>query len=726
MRGGKRLAGILAVVGCALGASPASADQAVQELEFQASDGVKLYATVSGQAPLVPRPLIVEYSPYGLGPGGPPVGPAFNYVEVHARGTGRSGGAWDIMGPREQLDIAESLRWFCDQPWSSGRIGLYGFSASAIAAYYAMRRTSLPCVKTAALLAGTSSTYRDLIFVGGMPNFAPAAVVSTSIASAFLANLPGRFGDEPQTALEAPGGVVTAIDAFSRHQTQDSFWREREFPGPDGVPDIPILAATGFYDVESRGPFETFKAARGSGAHLLVIGAHDGAAGDTGGVYPHFQRWFERYLLDIDNGIDREPTVQLYVGHGSHENLVGGEWTKVDASDWPVPGTAWRTLHLDARPSGSATSVNDGTLGLDPNATETTQSAPTVPSNTAATDPYTTSTVTSTQQTNSTEATSLTYTTEPLSAPVMAVGPAALRLKLSSTSPETDIVAVISDVAPDGASWPVAAGRLRSTFTKLDRSRSVIDPASGEIVQPYNDLSEKQVVPPGEAHEYHVEFWPIGNRFERGHRIRLILAGTPFTFTPSAPAVNSIAVGGADGARLQFPVLPGSDLCAALGARACPVRETRTAPRRCLGARARVVARGIGPVRLGATRAKLSRARPAPTASGRRSNAYCVYGSSKRVVAVFSKPGPSGRVRLVVTTAAGHRLRDVGPGVTTRRLARRFPTYRRLSASLFRAGPRSRNLFGVDREVVRFLAVADKALVRDSVALRRELNRARS
>ena len=34
---------------------------------------------------------------------------------------------------------------------------------------------------------------------------------------------------------------------------------------------------------------------------------------------------------------------------------------------------------------------------------------------------------------------------------------------------------------------------------------------------------------------------------------------------PNAPGVNSVTVGGADGSRLLFPVLPGSDLNAALG-----------------------------------------------------------------------------------------------------------------------------------------------------------------
>jgi uncharacterized protein len=707
----------------AVGAPGAVAGQAVQQLEFKASDGVVLYGTVSGEAPLRPRPLIVEYSPYGQGPGGPPAGPGFNYVQVHARGTGRSGGAWNIMGPREQLDIVESLGWLCHRSWSSGRIGLYGFSASAIAAYHAMRRTSLPCVKTAALLAGTSSIYRDLVFIGGMPNFVPAVVVSTAIGSAFLNNLPGRFGSRPQSVFESSGGVKTAMEAFLAHQTQDVFWRERQFPGPSGAtPRFPVLAATGFYDVESRGPFETFKTMRGRGSHLLVMGAHDGAAGRTKGALAHFKRWFEHYLLGTRNGIDKEPAVQLYVGHGSHERLRAGEWTKVNATNWPVPGTAWRTLHVDSRRSGSARSLNDGTLGLARPADVKTQSEPTVPSNTLATDPYTTSTVTSTQETNLTEATSLTYSSAPLDAPVMSVGPAALKVRLSSTALETDIVAVLSDVAPDGASHPVAAGRLRSTFTKIDRARSVTDRSTGEIVQPYNDLSAKQIVPPGEAHDYYVEFWPIGNRFARGHRIRLTLAGTPYTFLPTVPALNSIVVGGRAGARLQFPVLPGSDLCGALGAAPCPV--TRATRRRCLSRRSPIGPRNIGRIRLGLTRRRLSRVRVKSIRRTRLTRVYCVTGSRKRVTAVFSRAGARAGVKLVTTTARGHRMRGVGPGASGRRLRSRFHALRDLSHSLFRARPGSRRLFGIRRGTVRFVAVADKRLLGNHAALRRHLRRA--
>ncbi|HEX5910860.1 MAG TPA: CocE/NonD family hydrolase, partial [Thermoleophilaceae bacterium] len=576
-------------------AGPAAAAETRQELALTTSDGVALHATVAGEAPLRPRPLVVEYSPYGQDASAhPPLGPDFNYVYVQARGTGRSGGAWDIMGDREQLDIAETLGQLCRRPFSSGRIGLYGFSASAIASYHAMRRGSLPCVKAASMLAGTNSLYRDLIFIGGMPNLVPAGVVTGAIAGAFLANLPGRAGN-PASGLSAPGGVTNALNAFLAHQTEDDFWRRRIFPGPGGAPrDIPILAATGFYDVESRGPFENFKAIRSRGGRLLVIGAHDREAGGSGGVQPHFRRWFEHHLLGRDNGADREPPVQLYVGRGSHGDLIGGRWVKVDARDWPVPGTRWRALHP----------ATDGSLSPARPSRGATQSVPGVPSNTLSTDPYTTATVTNVQGSNLSEATALTYTTPRLAADVMTVGPAALRVRFASTSPEADIYAVLSDVASDGTSNPVAAGRLRNSFPRLEPGRSLTDPDSGAVVQPFNDFSRKEPAAAGQARDYQVEFWPIGNRFERGHRLRLSLVGAPVSFLPGAPGVNTITVGGPEAAALQVPTLPGSDLCAALGARPCPTAAP-AATQPCLSARAVVGRRGIGRVRLGMTRARL-------------------------------------------------------------------------------------------------------------------------
>src|SRR4051794_41747567 len=86
---------------------------------------------------------------------------------------------------------------------------------------------------------------------------------------------------------------------------------------------------------------------------------------------------------------------------------------------------------------------------------------------------------------------SLGYTTKPFASNVLSAGPASLELRLSTTAPETGIWAVISDVSPDGTAHPVASGRLSTAFPEVDEQRSLRDPETGAIVQPYGDYSSK-------------------------------------------------------------------------------------------------------------------------------------------------------------------------------------------------------------------------------------------
>lgn len=115
-----------------------------------------------------------------------------------------------------------------------------------------------------------------------------------------------------------------------------------------------------------------------------------------------------------------------------------------------------------------------------------------------------------------------------------------------------------------GAPHPLAVGRLSSSYSKIDRAKSLTDPRTGDVVQPYGRYDKKAPATPGEERLYRVEFWPIGNRFREGHRLRLHILGASATSLPSAPALNSVRVGGARGSRLLLPVLPGSSLREAL------------------------------------------------------------------------------------------------------------------------------------------------------------------
>src|SRR5436305_3354657 len=160
------------MAGTALAAtSSAQAAQISQNVRFTASDGVSLQTTVSGEAPLLPRPTVVEFSPYGRNSGTLDPGPAFNFLLVQIRGTGDSDGTFDALGPRTQQDVQEILGWACHQPWSDGNLALNGFSASAITVYNSLH-LALPCVRAAVLKSGTWELYRDLLWPGGVSNAA--------------------------------------------------------------------------------------------------------------------------------------------------------------------------------------------------------------------------------------------------------------------------------------------------------------------------------------------------------------------------------------------------------------------------------------------------------------------------------------------------------------------------------------------------------------------------
>jgi hypothetical protein len=158
-------------------------------------------------------------------------------------------------------------------------------------------------------------------------------------------------------------------------------------------------------------------------------------------------------------------------------------------------------------------------------------------------------------QTNLAEPLALTYTTPPLTTALLSAGPSSLQLRLSSTAPETDLWAVIADVWPDGSSHPIATGRLRSSFPEVIRGRSLID-RQGDVVQPYGNYSTTTNARAGVERTYQIEFWPIGDRFAPGHRIRLVILGASAASAPVAPALNTVRVGGPAGSRLLFPVLP--------------------------------------------------------------------------------------------------------------------------------------------------------------------------
>jgi putative CocE/NonD family hydrolase len=717
VRGAVLLIALLSIGG--LAATGADAAQISQDFRVPMDDGVTLQATLSGESPIGRRPVIVEFSPYGPGSITTADGPAYNYVLVQDRGTGDSDGQFDALGPRSQQDMAEVLQWACHQPWSNGRLGLNGFSASAISVYNALH-LKLPCVQTAVLRSGTYELYRDLLWPGGVSNAIPGLGVLGLIGEPAVQEGPNRLLRAPLTSFDTAIGLTDAgLQAGQEHQTLDDWWQQRGFRGE--VNHLPILMLDSFFDVESRGAFQAYQELRPDGAHLAVVGAHDGAPAGTDDGDGAMKAWFDHYLLGIDNGIDAQPRVQMFLSDGSREGYLAGDFVRYNARDWPVPGTRWLSLWLSPAHSGTGDSINDGSLvDLRPpeRTTQSYAAIPTLPSNsdqpnTAIVGPDGVNQAATAfpilTETSLSEPEALTYTTAPLSVDTLSAGPATLDLSLATSASETAMWAVIADVWPDGTSHPVATGRLLSAYPNVIRSKSLID-RHGEIVQPYGDFSQKSDAPVGTQRSYQIEFWPIGNRFRKGHRIRLIVLGASAASLPSAPALNTIVLGGAAASRLLLPLLP-----APSPGLSCPP------------ARGRLRGVTLGPLRLGMPRARARRRLTRWSARGRADvDFYCLTpigiraGYPSRAVLQALPSGQrrrvAGRVIWISTANPRYSLRGIRAGSALLNARRALHLGRGFHVGLnwwyFARYGRSNGLLKIRHRIVEEVGIADPALTR--------------
>ena len=56
----------------------------------------------------------------------------YTFVMVDLRGFGGSTGCLDWAGPGEQADVVNAVKWAASQPWSTGKVGMYGKSYDGV------------------------------------------------------------------------------------------------------------------------------------------------------------------------------------------------------------------------------------------------------------------------------------------------------------------------------------------------------------------------------------------------------------------------------------------------------------------------------------------------------------------------------------------------------------------------------------------------------------------
>ncbi len=213
-------------------------------------------------------------------------------------------------------------------------------------------------------------------------------------------------------------------------------------------------------------------------------------------------RWYDHWLKGIDNGVDRDPAVRMWI---QGEN----KWRSFDA--WPVPDTQWTKFYLHSWEKLSAkghlpaahTYINEPPDAF-------VQMPPT--------------------QTNTVE--KLRYITEPLADPLLVAGPISLTFWASLDEDDTNWIVILKDVGPDVSvqtarpgerAVPADLPERELTRGWLKASYRALDPERTQPWKPWHLLSPESIRPvvPGEINEYQVEILATANLFERGHRICL-------------------------------------------------------------------------------------------------------------------------------------------------------------------------------------------------------------
>jgi uncharacterized protein len=120
----------------------------------------------------------------------------------------------------------------------------------------------------------------------------------------------------------------------------------------------------------------------------------------------------------------------------------------------------------------------------------------------------------------------ITYTTAPLANPETVAGPIDATVYASSTTSQTELVAELEDVTPDGASYPLTEGALLGSLRAVNKSRSWT--AGGVTILPYHPYTEAsaQPVTPGAVTEYQIQLFPTLATIAAGNSLRLTLSTT--------------------------------------------------------------------------------------------------------------------------------------------------------------------------------------------------------
>jgi uncharacterized protein len=513
-----------------------------QKIMVPMQDGVRLATDLYLPEGAGPFPVVLIRTPYNKDQGAPigQDGARRGYAVVCQDTRGRfasqgEGIAFIGDGWGRLRDGYDTLEWIAKQPWCDGKIGTWGGSALGITqiGMAGSGTTRLTCQH---ITVAPASLYHQGMYPGGV------------FKKALIEDWVRGSGHSPKT-----------IALWAAHPDYDQFWRGYDLSADFSRVSAPSVFIGGWYDIFSQGTIDAFvgyqtkSAAKSRGRSKLVIGPWTHGVGQEKAGELTFRngsripgniqdpwRWFDSQLNGAENGVDKLPAVAYYV--------MG------DTTDPAAPGNVWRTAdrwppRAEATPyyftaAHGLTTARPGTSEPLTYAYDPKDPVPTVGGAQLSIPAGPID-----QRMIEGRPDMLLFTAEPLSAPLEITGRVRVRLWASSDAPDTDFVARLCDVYPDGRSINVCEGALRARF--------------------HEGFAHEKLLTPGRIYPFDLDLWSTSIILNKGHRLRVQVTsssspgddpnpntGAPFrSDNRTRTAHNSVCVDAAHPSHILLPII---------------------------------------------------------------------------------------------------------------------------------------------------------------------------
>jgi putative CocE/NonD family hydrolase len=426
-------------------------------------------------------------------------------INAEGRGAGNSEGNFPFLGLQDGKDGHDCVEWIGTQPWSNGKVGMFGNSALAMSQWHiaAQQPPHLACI---APWEGGFDLYREYLTDNGLPSMG---------FNRFIFNI-----------FRGQGNIIDNVAMVEEYPLMNAYWQSK-IPDFSKI-DIPAYITAGWNHIHLRGSLSAYNSISSTRKWLRAHREFEWPDTYERRNLQDLKDFFDRYLKDVRNGWESTPPVRIDVMDTYDYDLSNARPER----EFPLERTEYRKLYLDA--AGSA-------LSPQPVATVSKTSYDAV-------EGYTTFDIAFQED-------------------IELTGYAKVRLWVEAEdNDEMDLFITVQKLDEKGEFLPTnVMGQPHPGQTgKLRVSQRELDPDLSSDIQPIQAHRKREKLKPGEIVPVDIAIYPFSRIWHKGQQLRLQIAGRyfregwfePFTWELENSGQHIIHTGGQYESYLQIPVVP--------------------------------------------------------------------------------------------------------------------------------------------------------------------------